>query len=86
MLFPAERSPEEGAVRLAIHNINRDTRILPNHIIEYTGSNTGLLEEFFSIQKGMYNKNAQAFMHLVYFKAFLHMKSDDVMKSCCGIT
>ena len=46
VIFPSPFSAEEGAVRLAIDEINNNTRLLPNHMLQYdstTGSaNQGL--------------------------------------------
>ena len=35
VIFPSPHSPEEGAVRLAVDEINNNTLLLPNHTLQY---------------------------------------------------
>ena len=35
VIFPSQYSPEEGAVRLAVDEINNSTLLLPNHVVQY---------------------------------------------------
>ena len=42
VIFPSPHSPEEGAVRLAVDEINNNTLLLPNHTLQYDDIITAL--------------------------------------------